>query len=288
MKNTIFFAFVFFFSTIHFISKFSLYSHLKLFLGCEDVHPSFNINIKEHQYHQAKEIHESINHVHDNIFSPEFYEMRSSIESQIEDLDHYRYMSHPQMASMHHRQQDSAHSYRASYYQSNRYQNAQNGNSQFNRQHRPQPNYPHVYSKGGNSFHEGRHGHGVSDEDIYKRIPKNKEKRVLFESDSLNDKKNDIKENHKYVFFGIEQPLITHWMGHIQRIFHDSEKKKNNYDIFLKLEMEFDSIGIRIRKIDEEELKNSTFVFDIFEYTKEIDSEYVPPLKMFVPYLTIN
>jgi hypothetical protein len=54
------------------------------------------------------------------------------------------------------------------------------------------------------------------------------------------------------------------------------------------MKQELFNLGIEISGVDEAMLQNSTCRFDILEYEKEIDSEYVPGLKMFVPYMTIN
>jgi hypothetical protein len=119
-------------------------------------------------------------------------------------------------------------------------------------------------------------------------MKKDGKKRILYAGENLQDKKKEIEDKYKIVFFGNEQPTVSYWMQVIQRIFNNSEKKENNFVLFLEMKQELFNLGIEISGVDEAMLQNSTCRFDILEYEKEIDSEYVPGLKMFVPYMTIN
>jgi len=232
------------------------------------------------------EVHENLARIHSHINSVEFRNFRNSVESTLE-IERYQYYFHPQMNSKSSGFSDHIHSYRPLYQNSNNRNEPKNRNGA-NIQHRPKPNYPHASPKSNENGRFNKKKNAVPDEEILKRMKKDGKKRILYAGENLQDKKKEIEDKYKIVFFGNEQPTVSYWMQVIQRIFNNSEKKENNFVLFLEMKQELFNLGIEISGVDEAMLQNSTCRFDILEYEKEIDSEYVPGLKMFVPYMTIN
>ena len=228
------------------------------------------------------EVFENIAHIHSHIHSDDFKNFRYSVESDL-DIDHYQHAHHPQMNTM--RFSDNFRDYRPSYQYHDDFHGNSNRNGA-NRQHRPKPTYPKAYSNDQNRFNRRN---GVPDDEMKRRTENAKQKkRVLYAGENLNDKVKDIEGMYEMVFFGNEQMLVTYWMEAIQKIFNDSEKKENNFGLFWELKQELFNLGIEINEFYQSKLQNLTCEFHILEYEKEIDSEYVPGLKMFVPYLAFK
>lgn len=223
-------------------------------------------------------IEENIKNIHAEIFNSDFLAFRHSVESNL-DLDYHGHFPQPQMTS--HLPRFS--SPLLDPYSNYNYEDENDNRKNQNKQRKNKPNYPKAPEN--TNYIDTKNS--VPEEEIIRRIPKNEKKRVLFESDNLNEKMKEIEKKFKWVIFGKEQMMVTFWMESIQRIFKDSEKE-NNYEVFKKLNHELFNIGIKLNDIDKKFLQNSSLSFEILEYDKEIDSEYIPPMKMFVPYLGIN
>lgn len=231
---------------------------------------------------------ENLANIHEHIYSEKFINFRSSVEGDL-DIDHYQYMMHPQMASNHYnRHHIPDYSFSSHYNYDYNYEHS-SGNSKYNRQHRPKPNYPHAYGSESAGFNRNSgKKNAVPQEEIEKRILNEGKKRVLSEkSDNLNEKKYEIETNYRKVIYGNEQISKTFWMVNLENSFENSKK---NFLFVSKLSNELLNLGINIEEIGNEikNNNNSTFEFHVMEYIKDLDSEYVPDIKMFVPYLAIN
>lgn len=228
---------------------------------------------------------ENIENIHKHIYSEKFINFRSSVEADL-DIDHYQYMMHPQMPS-HHYHHIPDYSFSSHYNYDYNYAHS-SGNRKYNRQHRPKPNYPHAYGSETRGFNRNTgKTNAVPQDEIEKRILYENKKRVLSEkSENLNEKKREIEVNYRKVFYGNEQITKTFWMINLEKFF---EKTKKDFLFVSKLNNELLNLGINIEEI-EKEIKNdkSTFEFHVMEYNKDLDSEYVPEIKMFVPCLAIN
>lgn len=255
----------------------------------ESVHPDINLSSEIPEYPSnfeiPSEVHENLAQIHSHIHSSDFKNFRFSVESDL-DIEHYQHAHHPQMNSM--RFSDHFRDYRPSYqYHDDGFYGNFNRNGA-NRQHRPKPTYPKAYSNS-NDHNRFNRRNGVPEDEMNRRTENSKQKkRVLYAGENLNDKMKEIEGKYEMVFFGNEQMMVTYWMEVIRKIFNDSEKKVNNFGVFWELKQEFFNLGIEINDLHLNKLQNSTCEFHILEYEKEIDSEYIPGIKMFVPYIAFN
>lgn len=227
-----------------------------------------------------KTVKENIEQINSHIYSGKFQNFRASVESEL-DIDHYQTIMHPRMASYHHQYSRFDDSYEDHPF---------SGYKNSNRQHRPKPSYPHAYTGSERSDFSGKFGgraSAVSKEDIEKRIPPREyKKRVLLEDyKSLYSKKRELENLYKDVFYGRQQILKTFWMEKLENAFQNSPR---NIDFVLSLKNELMNCGIWWDEIEHEFDEETVFMFHVIDYDKDLDSEYLPALKMYVPCLGIN